>query len=220
MGDVAASGGYYIAAAAAKIYASPTTITGSIGVFGGKVVYGGMLDKIGVNTVVIARGKNAGLFSGLGRFSDSERAAIKASMEHVYKTFVNRVAKGRNMSFDAVDKVAQGRVWTGAQAHEVGLVDRLGGLQAAIREAARLSRAWPNDTAPRVELYPRKRSLFDLFGGASAAPRLRFGGMLLRLAGELPTPIATPARRLARVFEALVSDQAVLAMMPMAIDLR
>ncbi|HRE91286.1 MAG TPA: signal peptide peptidase SppA [Myxococcota bacterium] len=116
MGNVAASGGYYIASAGRKIFADPTTLTGSIGVFGGKMVYQSMLDKVGVKTVVIGRGQNAGMFSSLARFSDGERVVLREHMQHTYDTFVNRVAKGRNMSFDAVHKVAQGRVWTGRQA--------------------------------------------------------------------------------------------------------
>jgi len=221
MGNVAASGGYYIAAAAKKIYADATTLTGSIGVFGGKMVYGGMLEKLGVHTVVIARGKNAGMFSGLTRFSDSEREVMRASMQHTYKTFVNRVAKGRSMSFDAVDKVAQGRVWTGKQALEVGLVDKLGGLDEAVREAARLSKAWSAGQDPKVQLYPKKKTLLDLLGKSSSdVQRLRFGGHLMTLAKALPAPIAGPAGRLARVVESLVGDGSVLAMLPMAIELR
>jgi len=221
MGNVAASGGYYIAAAAKKIYADATTLTGSIGVFGGKMVYGGMLEKLGVHTVVIARGKNAGMFSGLTRFSDSEREVMRTSMQHTYKTFVNRVAKGRSMSFDAVDKIAQGRVWTGKQALEVGLVDKLGGLDEAVREAARMSKAWPTGAEPKVQLYPKKQTLIDLLGKSSnEVKRLRFGGQLMTLAKALPAPIAGSATRLARVVESLVGDGSVLAMLPMAIELR
>jgi len=221
MGNVAASGGYYIAAAAKKIYADATTLTGSIGVFGGKMVYGGLLEKIGVQTVVIARGKNAGMFSGLTRFTGSEREVMRASMQHTYKTFVNRVAKGRSMSFDAVDKVAQGRVWTGKQALEVGLVDKLGGLDEAVHEAARMSKAWPAGAEPKVQIYPKKKTLMDLLGKSSSdLQRLRFGGQLMTLAKALPAPIAGPAGRLARVVESLVGDGSVLAMLPMAIELR
>lgn len=223
MGNVAASGGYYIAVAGKKIFADATTLTGSIGVFGGKLVYGDLLDKIGVHTVVIARGKNAGMFSALGRFTDDERAVMRESMEHTYKTFVNRVAKGRNMSFDAVDKVAQGRVWTGRQALEVGLVDKLGGLADAVREAARLSKAWKDGDVPEVKLWPKKQTLFDLLGkGQAAGPeRLRLGaGELMAMARALPRPISAAAGRIARVIGALLDDTPVLALMPMAIELR
>jgi len=221
MGSVAASGGYYIAAAARKIYADRTTLTGSIGVFGGKMVYGGLLEKLGVQTVVIARGSNAGMFSGLGRFSEGERRVMRANMENTYKTFVNRVAKGRRMSFDAVDKVAQGRVWTGQQALEVGLIDKLGGLDDAVREAARLSRAWPQSKEPRVAYFPKARTLFELLGSSADNPmRLRFGGQLMALAQTLPRPIAADAQRLARVVESLCGREPVLAMLPFALELR
>ena len=221
MGNVAASGGYYIASAARKIFADATTMTGSIGVFGGKMVYGGLLEKVGVQTVVIARGKNAGMFSGLGRFSDGEREVMRQTMEHTYKTFVNRVAKGRNMSFDAVHKVAQGRVWSGRQALDVGLVDKLGGLSEAVREAARLSKGFAREAEPKVELFPKAKSLFDLLGKGGGDPgRLRFGGQLLALARALPAPIAGHALGLARVVETLVGKEPVLAMMPYAIELR
>lgn len=221
MGNVAASGGYYIASAARKIFADPTTMTGSIGVFGGKLVYGGLLDKVGVRTVVIARGKNAGMFSGLGRFSDGEREVMRKAMEHTYKTFVNRVAKGRNMSFDAVHKVAQGRVWTGRQALDVGLVDRLGGLSEAIAEAARLSKTWGKDAEPEIEIFPKAKSFFELLGkDGGDSQRLRFGGQLMALARGLPSPISGQAQSLARVVESLVAREPILAMMPFAIALR
>lgn len=220
MGNVAASGGYYIAVAAKKIYADETTLTGSIGVFGGKMVYGQLLDKVGVHTVVIARGKNAGLFSGLTKFSDSEREVMRTSMLDTYKTFVNRVAKGRSMSYDAVDKVAQGRVWTGKQALEVGLVDKIGGLDEAVAECARMSKAFAGK-APEVELFPKKKTLMDLLGkGASDAQRLQFGGQLSTLAKALPKPIRGSAEQLARVLESMVGNGNVLAMMPMAIEIR
>lgn len=222
MGNVAASGGYYISVAAKKIYADATTLTGSIGVFGGKLVYGDLLDKIGVHTTVIARGKNAGMFSALGRFSDDERAVMRESMEHTYKTFVNRVAKGRNMSFDAVDKVAQGRVWTGRQALEVGLVDKLGGLADAVREAARMAKAWTDGAVPEVKFWPKKQTLFDLLGkGKADGPeRLRLSGEILQLARALPHPVSAAATRIARVIGAVLEDTPVLALMPMAIELR
>jgi protease-4 len=221
MGSVAASGGYYIASAGKRIYADATTLTGSIGVFGGKMVYKGLLDKVGVHSVTIARGKNAGLFSGLTRFSDSEREVLKKTMRHTYETFVNRVAKGRNMSFDAVDKIAQGRVWTGKQALEVGLVDRLGGLDEAIREAARMAKAWKPGEVPEVETFPKSKSIFELFDkGSGGAKRLELGGMLA-LAKGLPGPLAAPASRLARVVASLLGGrEQVFALLPFELSVR
>jgi protease-4 len=220
MGNVAASGGYYIAAAAKRIFADPTTLTGSIGVFGGKVVFGGLLDKLDVKTVTISRGKHAGMFSGLTRFSDTEREVFRAHMKHTYTTFVNRVAKGRNMSFDAVDKVAQGRVWTGRQALEVGLVDKLGGLDDAIAEAARLARLPPD---AKTEVFPRGKSLlelFDILGGSGlkriSAPRFA----LHDLTEALPGPLAAHARRVLKLVAPMLERERILTMLPFAFSLR
>lgn len=215
MGNVAASGGYYIASAGRKIFADPTTLTGSIGVFGGKMVYRNMLDKVGVKTVVIGRGQNAGMFSSLARFSDGERVVLRDHMQHTYETFVNRVAKGRNMSFDAVHKVAQGRVWTGRQAAEVGLVDKLGGLSDALTEARKLAKLAP-DT--KVETYPRKKSLMDLFDKNKSASERIAAPSLRSLARTLPRPIAGHAERLAMVVTGLLGERQILAMMPFALS--
>jgi len=215
MGDYAASGGYYLASAGKKIFAARTTLTGSIGVFGGKLVYKGLLDKVGVQTTIVARGKHAGLFSGLARFSDSEREVFRANMRHTYETFVNKVARGRNMSFDAVDKVAQGRVWTGAEALEVGLVDRIGGLADAIDEAARLAKLGADY---EVVTWPKAKSFLDLFDKGSAAKRL--AAPRLDVTDALPAPLAARARALGRVVEGLLGKEQVLALMPFALTWR
>jgi protease-4 len=217
MGNVAASGGYYIASAAKKIFADATTLTGSIGVFGGKMVYQDLLGKVGVQTVVIARGKNAGMFSGLTRFSDSEREVLRRNMQHTYDTFVNRVAKGRNMSFDAVHKVAQGRVWTGRQAAEVGLVDKIGGLSDALAEARKLAKLGPE--AP-VESFPKSKTFMDLFDKSKSASKRIAMPSLLSLARGLPRPIAGHAERLAAMLELSLGREQVLALMPMLLTVR
>jgi len=214
MGDVAASGGYYIASAGKKIFASPMTLTGSIGVFGGKLVYHGLLDKIGVSTVVIARGKNASLFSGLTRFSDAEREVFRSNMRHTYETFVNKVARGRNMSFEAVDKVAQGRVWSGAEALSVGLVDKLGTLADAVAEAAKQAKLEDYETVT----YPKGKSLLGLFDRSRDSKRIL--APRLDLSDALPGPLAEKVRGLARVVEGLLGQEQVLAMMPFALTLR
>lgn len=215
MGDYAASGGYYLASAGKKIFAGRTTLTGSIGVFGGKLVYKGLLDKVGVQTTIVARGKHAGLFSGLARFSDSEREVFRANMRHTYETFVNKVARGRNMSFDAVDKVAQGRVWTGEQALEVGLVDRIGGLGDAIAEAARLARLADDY---EVVTWPKAKSFLDLFDKRSASKRIL--APRLDVTDALPAPLAARARALGRVVEGLLGKEQVLALMPFVLTWR
>src|SRR5207302_2485536 len=135
MGDVAASGGYYVAAAAYEIVAEPSTITGSIGVFIGKFDAEELYGKLGLHLVTTKRGASADLFSSARALTGAERAMMQAWVDAFYDQFVDRVAEGRRMSRDQVDAVGRGRVWTGRQAQERGLVDRLGGLGDAIRIA-------------------------------------------------------------------------------------
>lgn len=139
MGPTAASGGYWVAAYADQIFASPTTLTGSIGVLGGKVSAGKLWEKIGVNwDKSIQWGQNAGLWSMNTPFSETEAARINAMLDNVYSSFVERVAKGRGLSTEQVDKIAKGRVWTGRRAVEIGLVDQLGGLREALNYTAQI----------------------------------------------------------------------------------
>ena len=136
MGDVAASGGYYIAASANKIIAQPSTITGSIGVVGGKPVMKGFYDWIGVSNEYVLRGKNAGMFRETEKFSPEERAKFEEWIKTTYyKDFVPKVAKGRSKDDAYIDSVGQGRVWTGSQGKEKGLVDEFGGLDRAVEVA-------------------------------------------------------------------------------------
>src|SRR5262245_5322973 len=145
MGDVAASGGYYITMSAKKVYAEPGTLTGSIGVLGGKIVIGGVLDWAGVKTETLARGKNAGLDTMFRPFSESEKKAITATMQDVYDQFLDKTLEGRKANGVTMEKaklltLAGGRIWTGRQAKESGLVDALGGLEDAINEAKTLAK--------------------------------------------------------------------------------
>ncbi len=223
MGNMAASGGYYIACGAQKILAEPTTITGSIGVFGGKVVFRGLLGKLGVNTVVVSRGKHAGIFSPLDAFSDSERATVRAWMQRTYDTFVNRVAKGRRMSYDAVHRVAQGRVWSGQQALAMGLVDGLGGLDEAVAEAARLAKI--DRAQARLVTYPEPRSILELLQEDQlqlVAPRLLLRGAtptLPALVG-LPAPLAERLSRAVSLVETLLAREGAVALMPFVLEIR
>ncbi|WP_034059113.1 signal peptide peptidase SppA [Lacinutrix jangbogonensis] len=139
MGDVAASGGYYIACNANRIFAEPTTITGSIGVFGTLPNVKGLADKWGINAEQVVTNKNAVAYSLFEPMNDNQRNFIKESIASVYNLFTNRVAQGRNMTQEAVHDIAQGRVWTGADAVNNGLVDQLGGLDAALAYAAELT---------------------------------------------------------------------------------
>ncbi len=136
MGDVAASGGYYIACNADKIFADPTTITGSIGVFGMLPNFKDVATKFGVNAEVVKTHNLSVGYSPFQTLDPENRAIITEGVEEIYKTFVERVAAGRNMSFDQVDALAQGRVWTGVDALENGLIDEFGGLEKAIAYAA------------------------------------------------------------------------------------
>ncbi|MGG5505394.1 MULTISPECIES: signal peptide peptidase SppA [unclassified Myroides] len=136
MGDLAASGGYYIASGADHIFADPATITGSIGVFGMLPNFSTLATKYGVNAEQVKTHQNAASYSPFRKVDESFKTEVTESIEFIYETFVNRVAAGRGMTFEQVDEIAQGRVWTGVDAKEKGLVDELGGLGDAIAYAA------------------------------------------------------------------------------------
>jgi protease-4 len=131
MGEVAGSGGYYVSMAADVIVAQPGTLTGSIGVFGGKAVLTGLLDRVGLSTDAVAQGRHARLLSTRRPFDEDEWRVLESWLDHVYADFTGKVAAGRGMAADQVEAVARGRVWTGADARERGLVDELGGLDRA-----------------------------------------------------------------------------------------
>jgi len=135
MGDVAASGGYYIAMGSSAIVAQPGTITGSIGVYGGKFSLKGLYDKLGVSKAILTRGKHADMFSEYRAWNEDERRRFRGIQEAFYEDFVKKVADGRGKTYEQVHEVAQGRIWTGEEALRLGLVDRLGGLDAALAVA-------------------------------------------------------------------------------------
>lgn len=135
MADAAASGGYWLSAPATKIVAQPATLTGSIGVFGGKVALDGLWNKLGVNWQDITIGRQAGIWSPHRPYSSNERQMIEQSLDRIYDNFIQRVAQGRNLPEDKVLQIAEGRVWTGKQALEIGLVDALGGVNKAVEIA-------------------------------------------------------------------------------------
>ena len=169
MGTMAASGGYYISCGATRIFAQPDTMTGSIGVVGGKVVLGPALASLGVNVLSLGRGRRATLFSPVSRWSDEERRAVEAWMRRVYDQFKAHVAAGRKLTPERVEALAQGRLWIGADAKARGLVDALGGLDDALADARKL--AGLGADAP-VDVYPGEPTLGDFLqslGGAHAA---------------------------------------------------
>ncbi|WNG88711.1 signal peptide peptidase SppA [Mycobacterium sp. ITM-2016-00317] len=153
MGAVAASGGYYVSMAADAIVANPGTITGSIGVVTGKFVARELKDRLGVGSDTVRTNANADAWSINAPFTDEQQAHVEAEADLFYTDFVRRVADGRSMSIEDVESVARGRVWTGADALERGLVDELGGLRTAIRRAKKLA-GIDEDTKVRVENLP------------------------------------------------------------------
>lgn len=169
MAGMAASGGYYIACGANKVFAMDNTLTGSIGVVGGKLALRGAMDKLGVKAYPMGRGKRALIGSMVDTWNQDERSAIQQMMQGVYKTFVDRVAAGRGKSFAEIDEIARGRVWTGTDAKKLGLVDEIGGLDAALAEARRLGDV---DEDVDLEVYPPAPTLIDLLGsfGSVSAP--------------------------------------------------
>ena len=161
MSDLAASGGYYIAMGADAIVAQPATLTGSIGVVFGKFTTGGTYEKLGVGIEPVSEGRFAEIYSPVTRFSDAERAKAQGLVDAVYEQFVAKAAEGRGTTRDALQEVAQGRVWTGRQALEHGLIDEVGGLGRAIALAKEKAGIDPGDEV-RLVVYPRPRSFFEL----------------------------------------------------------
>ena len=151
MGDVAGSGGYYIACPAEVIVALPTTLTGSIGVFGGKFVVADLLERVGLGTGAVENGAHARMFSTRRSFTDTERERLAASLDAIYDDFVAKVADGRRRSVAEIEPIARGRVWTGRDAQAIGLVDELGGLRDAVR-IARSRAGLPEDAPVRPAL--------------------------------------------------------------------
>lgn len=168
MSDVAASGGYYISASAAKIIAQPSTITGSIGVVAGKPVMRGFYDWLGISNEYVLRGKTAGMFRETEKFSDEERAKFEDWIKTTYyQDFVPKVAAGRHKDAQFIDSVGQGRVWTGAQAKDHGLVDDFGGLDKAIEVAKELAKIPADKGVERVILPYPTTFLQELLSGGT-----------------------------------------------------
>jgi len=166
MGSAAASGGYYIAAPATRVYANPLSITGSIGIFYGKADVSELLHKIGVSVEVFKTAPRADAESIFRPYTDDERTELQRKILQFYDMFLSRVATGRKLTKSAVDAVGQGRVWTGEQAFQRKLVDEIGGLRQAIEKARKLGDL--SDDAPIVELPVETSFLGKLIGAAGA----------------------------------------------------
>jgi protease-4 len=161
MSAVAGSGGYYIACGATEIFAEEDTLTGSIGVVGGKLVLGPALEQLGIESYAVSKGERAMMWSPMQPWTESERALVKTMMEDTYETFLSRVAAGRKLERDAVHEIAQGRVWTGLDAKERGLVDSIGGLELALARARELGKVGADVD---LEVYPAEPTLKDILG--------------------------------------------------------
>ncbi len=216
MGDLAASGGYYISMGSDLIVAQPGTLTGSIGVFGGKMNLRGLYEKLGMTIHGYKRGSMADLFSPVDDFSEEGRARFQQFLQSFYDLFISRAAQGRDMTPEAVHSVAQGRVWTGSQALDRGLVDDLGGLHKAIAHARDLAKVTEETGILRL---PAQRTLLDeLMEDLSSEPisDAAAAARALKLIGGSVT-VMSAAERLARTLD---GDTGVLAMLPYAIEVR
>ena len=213
MGDYAASGGYWISSEANWIVAQPTTLTGSIGVFGGKFVLADALGRFGVDMRNLSIGGDyAGAFSPSEPFTAEQRAAFAASIDRTYEEFITRVSTGRRLPPARVREIARGRVWTGAQARELGLVDQLGGIEEAIAKARQLARI-PDEESVRFKRFPTPESPFEalseMFGVSGEAARVLVG-----IGGVMNDPTAEAAVRRIRTERARASGASVLADQP------
>ncbi len=169
MSDLAASGGYYIAMPAQVIVAQPSTLTGSIGIYGGKVVTGGVYEKLGARIEATSIGKHAEIDSPVRPYNPEELGKLKEQLQAFYDQFVEKVATSRHSTPQKIDALAQGRVWTGRQAKQNGLVDALGGLDSAIALAKERAKI-PPDSEVEVVAYPPRKSFYEIltdqFGGS------------------------------------------------------
>ena len=213
MGNVAASGGYYAAAGGHAIYAMPATITGSIGIFSGKFDLSALLAKVGITIHREERGKRASMESFSRPYSEQEQRFILSRLRYYYDRFIAAVGQGRKLKKDAVDKVARGRVWTGAQARARKLVDRHGGLTEALEEAKR--RAGLGSRPVRLVVLPKVKSSWlkvasrllkakaDGSGATEATPPPLPAGVeadVVPSASPLPTPLRELVRSIPPVF--------------------
>ena len=169
MSDLAASGGYYIAMAAQTIVAEPSTLTGSIGIFGGKIVTGGVYEKLGAHVESTSIGKNAEIDSPVRPYSPDELKKVQEQLQSFYDQFVEKVASARRSTPEKIDALAQGRVWTGRQAEQNGLVDALGGLEQAIA-AAKKHAGIAAESEVELVVYPPRKSFYEIVSDELGGP--------------------------------------------------
>lgn len=226
MSGLAASGGYYISCLGDSIFADPGTLTGSIGVYAGKMSRSGMYRKIGVNREFITRGENALLFKDEGGFTAGQKTLFQNQLDGFYERFLGKVAQGRDLTRDQVHAVAQGRVWTGSQGQEAGLVDGMGGFHRALNSAKWVLGLQTTDKVAvqtfGKELSPLERLLLN---------SLRQGGVLARLGDSLShsgsltgnlgalQPVLESLRSQGALAAAALLDGRPVAMMPFTLEL-
>ena len=211
MGDTAASGGYYIAMGADRIFAEPGTLTGSIGVVGGKIALEKFYEKVGITTSIVMRGKNSGVLSTTTPFSDTERVAMQKMLNDIYAQFTTKAAAGRKMEVEKLEKMARGRVYTGAQALQLGLVDELGTLADAIAFAKKSAGIDPDTKMERLDL-PKPTSPFEALFGPIDPSSTRLQSPAASLLKYLPEEVASQLRGL-NIYELLARER-VLTVLP------
>ncbi|NKI30582.1 signal peptide peptidase SppA [Croceivirga thetidis] len=209
-GNIAASGGYYIAAAADRIIAEPTTITGSIGVFGTIPNISELSEDIGVNAEQVGTNANSVDYSLFEPMTESFRSQVEESIEETYDTFVSLVAQGRQKTFEEIDAIAQGRVWSGVEAQKIGLVDELGGLDKAIEVAAELAEI----ESFGIRKYPRYKSDFELLMEDLSSAKLKLGNSLLK------EEIGDEAYEVLTSLKKMTENQGVQARMPYELNIK
>ena len=222
MSDYAASGGYYISMAADKIVAQPSTITGSIGIFGGKLNINGLYkEHLGMNVEALTRGKNADFYSEYKNFSEEELQKLQKYMDDFYLDFTSKAAQGRNMKLESLQEIAQGRVWSGVKGKELGLVDELGGLQKAIEVAKQLANM-PATSSPQLVEYPKIKGFAALLSNleeeTSISEKAKQAQLRRAIEAEMP-------REMRETFQALsimksMEKEHVFALMPYYISIR
>jgi protease-4 len=215
MGNLAGSGGYFVALSADKIVAQPGTITGSIGVLGGKMVAAGLFEKIGLSFDEVHAGEHALFWDPNRDFSATERARFEAWLDRVYDDFTRKVAQGRRLPRERVLEIARGRIWSGEDAKSLGLIDELGGIETAVRLARREAKI-PASESVRLVPFPRPRTLFE-----SISARLwrepeeeSVSDARTELARRAAAALSPLARRLRAL--GLLGDRGVLSMPPLA----
>jgi protease-4 len=202
MGDIAASGGYYISMGCSKIFAEPGTLTGSIGVVTGKLALNGLMDKVGITVDAISRGKNSGWMSSEEPFSDSEKEAVTRIMKDCYRQFTEKAAQGRNLELKTLESLAGGRLYTGRMAKQCKLVDEIGTLEDAVADTKRLAGLKADDKTEWL-ILPKPRSFLE--GLLSGRPLL--SSQAKALVGEV-APVIKQAMTTANLFK----EPAVLVM--------